>query len=129
VRIALIRSAWFTLAAIVLIVAWDLFTFELLREPQSEVWKHRLLMHVFLLLDVILGAIVGALLGFSYFPPHRTLTSWRLAALGAVFALVMFFALAPLAWSGSFVAVFVGSLLLAAILAQIGGRILATSAA
>jgi len=125
----LIRSAWFTLAAIVLIAAWDLFTFELLRESGSEVWKHRLLMHVFLLLHVILGAIVGALLGFSYFPPNRTLTSWRLAALGGVFALVMFFAAAPLAWSGSFVAVFVGSLLLAAMLAQIGGRILATSAA
>ena|SRR5438128_1539417 len=128
-RIALTRSFWFALAAFVLVALWEVLTFELPREPQSEVWKQRLLLHAFLLVVLVFGSIIGALLGFSYFPSNRTLTPWRLVALGAIFAFVMFFAIAPLVLAGSFVAVFIGSLLLSAILVQVGGRILARSAA
>jgi hypothetical protein len=128
-RIALTRSACFALTAFVLIALWEALTFELPREPQSEVWKQRLLVHIFLIIVVALGSVVGALLGFSYFPANRTLTLWRLATLGAIFAVVMFFVLAPLVLARSFVAVFIGSLLLSAILVQIGGRALARSAA
>jgi hypothetical protein len=78
---------------------------------------------------VALGSVVGALLGFSFFPTDRTLTLWRLAALGAIFAFVMFFSLAPLILAGNFVAVFIGASLFSAIVVQVGGRILAPSAA
>jgi hypothetical protein len=123
------RTFCFALAAFVFIALWEIVTTELPREPQSDAWKQRLLMHAFLILVVALGSVVGALLGFSFFPADRTLTLWRLAALGAIFAFVMFLSLAPLVLAGSFVAVFIGASLLSAIVVQIGGRILAPSAA
>jgi hypothetical protein len=128
-RVALKRSLCFALAAFVLIALWEIVTFELPREPQSDAWKQRFLAHTFLVLVVALGSVVGALLGFSFFPTDRTLTLWRLAALGAIFAFVMFFSLAPLILAGNFVAVFIGASLFSAIVVQIGGRILAPSAA
>src|SRR5688500_13452456 len=128
-RVALIRTLWFTLTAFVLIVLWEVLTFELPREPRSEVWNQWLLLHTMLVAVSVVGSLTGALLGFGWFPGNRSLPAWRVAALGAVFALVMFFALGPLIVAGGFVSVFVGALVLAAIVAQLGGRALAGDAA
>lgn len=121
----IIRSLWFSLSVLLLMVLWEVLTFELPREPISIVWKERLFSHAVLVGLVAVGALIGGAIGFYFSPSGQVLSMWRLAALGVVFALVIFFAIVPLLQLGSEMAVFVGSVVVAAVIVQTVGRFLA----
>ena len=112
-RVSLARSALVSVTLLVLLLLWELLTFELPREQHMAVGKQNLAIHVVLLASLTVGSLVGAFLGFAFFPRGRALTHWRLAALGAMLFVLLFFAIAPLASVGGFVAAFVGALVLA----------------
>ena len=123
--IALARSLWFALAVLLIVSAWEVLTFELPREPISNAWSQRLSIHLLLVAAISCGALLGSFLSFQFLPVAGLLPTIRLLALGATFALVTFFLIAPIAKLGGFIAAFVSSIVLAAVLVQTVGRLLA----
>lgn len=123
--IALVRSLWFALAVLLIVTAWEVLTFELPREPISNTWSQRLLIHLLLVGAICGGALLGSFLSFHFLPVAGFLPTIRLVALGVTFALVTFFLIAPIAKLGGFVAAFVSSIVLAVVLVQTVGRLLA----
>jgi hypothetical protein len=123
--IALVRSLWFALAVLLIVAVWEVLTFELPREPISNAWSQRLFIHLLLAGAISGGALLGSFLSFHFLPVAGLLPTIRLLALGATFALVTFFLIAPIAKLGGFVIAFVSSTILAAVLVQTVGRLLA----
>lgn len=127
--IPLIRSLWFGLAVLLIVATWEMLTFELPREPISDTWSQRLFVHVLLVGAISGGALLGGFLSFRFLPVTGLLPTIRLVALAATFALAIFFLVAPIAKLGGFVATFVSSTALAAVLVQTVGRLLAQNGA
>lgn len=127
--LALTRSLLFSLATLVLMTGWEALTFEFPREPQTSVWNEGLILHATLVGVIALGAFTGGIVGFYFFPKGRSIKVKRLALLGAIFALIVFFGLGPIVMVGGVLAVFVASFVLAAILAQTVGRLFSQNGA
>ena len=126
---ALLRGLLFAIAGLGAIAVWEVLTFELPREPVSEVWKSRLFLHVALALGITVSVFAGATAGFRLLPSSRRLSSTRVAVFGAIFGLPAFsllvFAFGVAGVIGAFVVLVVAS----AAAAFVGGRLLSQHAA
>lgn len=128
-KLALLRGLLFAIASLGVIAIWEVLTFELPREPVSEAWKSRLLLHIALALGITVSVFAGATAGFRLIPSTRRLSNMRVAVFGAIFGLPAFsllvFAFGVAGVVGAFV-VLVGA---SAAAAFIGGRLLSQHAA
>jgi hypothetical protein len=128
-KLALLRALLFAATAVAVIVVWEVLTFELPREPVSEVWKQRAWLHALVVLGSAVATFVGAVAGFKMVPADRALTKWRVAVVGGLFALPAFSLLVLTAESASPVGGFVALAVVAAVVAFVGGRLLSRHAA
>ena len=128
-KIALLRGLLFAIAGLGVIVVWEVLTFELPREPMSDVWKNRLLLHVALALGIAVSIFAGATAGFRLLPDGRALSKKRIALFGATFGLPAFsllvFALGVAGVVGAFTILVAAS----AAASFVGGRLLSRHAA
>jgi len=125
VTTAISRSLWVFFSVLVPVVLWEMLTFEFPPQSDSVMWRERLNVHLMLAACITLGSLVGSFLAFWFFPPGRVLKVGRLFVLGGILVLILFFATVPLILFGGITAAFIGSMILALIVVQVAGRLLA----
>ena len=54
-KVALVRALLFSATGLVVILIWEVFTFEIPREPISEVWMNRLWFHTFVVIAILIA--------------------------------------------------------------------------
>lgn len=120
------NSLWFSVTVLLLLAFGEFLTFQMPGSwPPDEAWSQLLMAHLMLVLIIAAGSLVGALLGFRFFPAGRHLTSLRLVILGGVFVCIAFFAIPPSLDTNVLLAAFLGACLLAVGVVQTAGRLLA----
>lgn len=123
-RTALVRSSWFALAVLALLVAWGLAMLEMPQQPPSGDWKERVALHIILLVATVVGAFLGGLPAFRLMPARLVFSRRRLFVLGALFTLIAFFSTTLLLLLGENLVTFVfGMAVLAAVFVQTVGRL------
>jgi len=128
-KLALVRALVFAIAGFGVIALWEVLTFELPREPVSEVWESRLWLHVALAASIAVATFAGAIAGFRLLPRRRRLSHKRIAVLGALFGLPAFGLLVfGFGLAGRFGA-FVVLVVVSAMAAYVGGWLLSQHAA
>lgn len=128
-KAALVRALLFAASAVAVVFIWELFTFELPREPVAEAWRQRAWLHAFVVLGIAVATFAGAAAGFRMLPANRMLKKRRIAAFGALFALPAFSLLVMAMEATGPVGGFVALVVVAAAAAYIGGRLLSRHAA
>ena len=133
------QASLFAITGLALLSAFEALTFELPREPMSDLWRDRALAHGAIVVGLTVVAFFGSAFGFRLLPATRILRKRAILAIGAIFAFAAFTLLAPavesfapLAPTVNFGGVLIAipmSLLLAAVVAFVGGRVLSRNAA
>jgi hypothetical protein len=128
-KVALLRALLFAATAVAVVLLWEVFTFELPKEPMSEVWRQRAWLHVIVVLGIAIATFAGAIAGFKLVPANRVLPKTRIAIFGAIFALPAFSLLAFAMEAAGPIGGFVALVVVAAVAAFVGGRLLSRHAA
>jgi hypothetical protein len=118
---ALLRALVFAVSAALILVLWELSTFDLPRLPVSVEWKARASAQLVLLAAVVAAGFAGSAVGFALLPAGTALRRKAAVALGFVFAVLVFVVL-PFATAAGLAATSGATLLLAACVAYVGGR-------
>jgi hypothetical protein len=119
----------FSATGLAVILIWEVFTFELPREPISQVWTNRLWLHTVVVLGIAIATFVGALAGFKLLSPGRILPKKRIAIFGAIFALPGFSLLVFTMGIAGPVIGFIALVVVTAAASFAGGRLLSRHAA
>jgi hypothetical protein len=116
-RTALLRALVFSGAGLLVVVMFELLTFELPPKGGSAVSEQRLSLHVGLTVVIAVFALFGSLIGFSLPSSGRRVSLKVAAALGVVFVAVAAVVLVPIAISAGLILGSLLALILAAALA------------
>lgn len=128
-KTSLTRSGWFVSSVLVLLLLWEILSFQLPRTGDREQWNQLAALHALLLGVTVVAAFLGSLFGFWFLDGQLSIKPWRLLGLGAAFTVAWFFVAPALIGVGAFMGAAIGALLLSAVLAYIGGRIVGRRAA
>jgi hypothetical protein len=128
-KVALARALLFAAAAVAVVLVWEVLTFELPREPISEVWTQRAWLHAFVVIGIAIATFAGSVAGFRMVPANRVLKKRRIALFGAVFALPAFSLLVIAMDATGPVGGFISLVVVAAVAAYVGGRLVSRHAA
>ena len=128
-KAAFLRALVFALTGLGVIAVWEVLTFELPREPVSDEWLNRLWLHVAVALGIAVSTFAGAIAGFRLVPRGRILSNKRVALFGAVFGLPAFSMLVFAVGVAGVVGAFIALVVVSALPAFVGGRLLSRHAA